>query len=150
MGSTLIVVVVVGALAVLIAQTLQRRRPEPPTQHSWGVPSQLDRDDFPRRDAEWLVVAFTSATCDSCESVVSKVAILESSAVAVAVMAFQEHQSLHVRYGIDAVPTVVIADAAGVVRSNFVGPPSATDLWAAVAELREPGSTPPPEAHRQV
>jgi hypothetical protein len=24
---------------------------------------------------------------------------------------------------------------------------SATDFWAAMAELREPGSTPPPEAH---
>jgi hypothetical protein len=33
---------------------------------------------------------------------------------------------------------VLVADAAGVVRASFVGPPSAADLWAAVAALREP------------
>jgi hypothetical protein len=49
---------------------------------------------------------------------------------------------LHERYRIDAVPTLVIADAAGVVRGSFVGPVTATDLWATVAELREPGSLP--------
>ena len=46
------------------------------------------------------------------------------------------------RYGIDAVPTVVIADAQGVAVAAFLGPMTATDLWAAVAEAREPGSTP--------
>jgi len=34
------------------------------------------------------------------------------------------------------VPIVVIADLDGVVRKSFVGPMSATDLWAAVAEAR--------------
>jgi hypothetical protein len=138
---------VYAAVAVLAAQALRRRRPEPPTQRQWGVPEQLDRNDFTRPDAPWLVVAFTSATCDSCATVVSKVQILDSPQVAVAVLPFHENQDTHVRYGIDAVPTIVIADAEGVVGKSFVGPMSATDLWAAVAELREPGSTPPPEAH---
>ncbi len=35
-----------------------------------------------------------------------------------------------------------VADATGVVRASFLGPVTATDLWAAVAEAREPGSTP--------
>jgi hypothetical protein len=30
----------------------------------------------------------------------------------------------------------VVADAEGVVRTSFTGPPSATDLWAAVATVR--------------
>ena len=38
----------------------------------------------------------------------------------------------------------VVADADGVVRRAFVGAFTATDLWAAVAELRVPGSTPEP------
>ena len=45
----------------------------------------------------------------------------------------------------DAVPTIVVADEQGVVRASFVGPPSATDLWAAVAKARDPdedGTTP--------
>jgi hypothetical protein len=29
-----------------------------------------------------------------------------------------------------------------VVRASFLGPATATDLWAALAELREPGSVP--------
>jgi hypothetical protein len=36
----------------------------------------------------------------------------------------------------------VIADANGVVVKSFLGPMTATDLWAAVAEARDPGSTP--------
>jgi hypothetical protein len=48
-------------------------------------------------------------------------------------------RDLHQRYSIDAVPIIVLADAEGVVRASFVGPPSATDLWAAVAEARELG-----------
>jgi hypothetical protein len=44
-----------------------------------------------------------------------------------------------------AIPTTVIADCEGVVRRGFVGAFTATDLWAAVAELRAPGSTPEPD-----
>ena len=39
---------------------------------------------------------------------------------------------------------ILVADAEGVVRRAFVGATSATDLWAAVAELREPGTSPEP------
>ena len=47
---------------------------------------------------------------------------------------------LHQRYEIDAVPTTVIADENGVVKRGFIGPVTATDLWAGLAEVREPGS----------
>ena len=43
---------------------------------------------------------------------------------------------LHRRYRIEAVPITVVADRAGVVRASFIGPASATDLWAAVADAR--------------
>lgn len=55
---------------------------------------------------------------------------------------------LHRRYGIEAVQTIVVADAESVVRASFVGPPSATGLWAAVAEVRQPGSSPEPHLGR--
>jgi Thioredoxin len=148
--TTLVVVVVLVALGVLVSEFVKKRKPEPPTQKQWGVPEQLDRADFVRPDSDWLIVAFTSDTCDSCATVVPKVQVLESAAVATAVLPYQDNKVIHERYGIDAVPTVVIADAQGVVRSNFVGPASAADLWAAIAELREPGSTPPPEAHTPI
>ena len=147
MIDTLIIAAVIAAIAVLIAQVLKARKPEPPTQQAWGVPTQLDRNDFARPEAPWLVLAFTSATCESCATVVGKVQVLESRDVSAMVLPFQDFKKLHERYGIDAVPTVVIADREGVVKNNFIGPASAADLWAAIAELREPGSTPPPEAH---
>ena len=46
---------------------------------------------------------------------------------------------LHERYKIDAVLRLVVADADGVVHAGFLGPMTATDLWAAV-NAREPGS----------
>ena len=52
---------------------------------------------------------------------------------------------LHRRYELAAIPTTVIADSDGVVQRAFVGAFTATDLWAAVAELRDPGSTPEPD-----
>ena len=49
---------------------------------------------------------------------------------------YQEQPELHKRYAIDAAPITVIADREGVTRASFTGSFSATDLWAAVAELR--------------
>lgn len=139
--------VVIGAVAVLAAQVLRSRKPEPPTQAQWTIPQQLDRADFDRPEAEWIVALFTSTTCESCERMTAKAEVLRSDAVAVDVVDYQSKPDVHKRYGIDAVPTLVIAGRDGVVGRSFVGPATATDLWAAVAELREPGSTPPPEAH---
>ena len=147
---TIAIAAVILAIAVLVAQQLSRRKPEPPTQQSWTVPQQLDRADFDRPEAPWLVAVFTSATCESCERMLAKAEVLRSDTVAVQTIEYQVAKQTHERYGIDAVPTIVIADADGVVGRHFVGPATATDLWAAVAELREPGSTPPPEAHTHV
>lgn len=130
-------------VALVVAWLLRRRRTAAaPTQAGWQVPSQLDRGDFPRADAAWVVVAFTSSTCSTCADVAAKVAVLESREVAVARIDYSDDAALHRRYGIDAVPCVVIADSEGAVRQSFLGPVKAQDLWAAVAECREPGSTP--------
>ena len=142
-----VIAAVILAIAVLVAQQLSRRKPEPPTQQAWTVPQQLDRADFDRPDAPWLVAVFTSATCESCARMLAKAEVLRSEMVAVQIVEYPMATTMHERYGIDAVPTIVIADADGVVGRHFVGPATATDLWAAVAELREPGSTPPPDAH---
>lgn len=130
------------ALAGIAAVVLNRRDRDAPTQARWTIPAQLDRADFARPDAPWLVVAFTSATCDTCADVTVKVEALSSSEVAAAVVEAGVDREIHDRYGIDAVPTILVANAAGVVQASFVGPVTATDLWATVAEAREPGSVP--------
>jgi hypothetical protein len=135
-------VVLAAAVLVVAWVSQRRRRPDAPVRTGFTVPQQLDRQDFDRPDAPWLVAVFTSATCDSCRSVWDKARHLEAAAVVVQELEVGARKDLHERYGIDAVPTTVVADAEGVVRESFLGPVTATDLWAAVAELREPGSTP--------
>lgn len=102
------------------------------------MPTQLDRSDF--AGTGWIVVVFTSETCATCADVVRKADVLRSAEVTVEVVPFQTRREVHDRYAIDSVPGVVIADADGVVHRSFVGPVSATDLWAATADARFPGS----------
>lgn len=149
MVERLVISAVLVAVAIVVAVVVQRRRPDAPTQTSWTVPAQLDRNDFAHPEIEWLVVTFTSATCETCAGVKEKVLVLESPAVAVQDVEAVADKDLHDRYAIDAVPTLVIADAEGVVRASFIGPMTATDLWATMAELREPGSVPPGCDHGQ-
>jgi hypothetical protein len=135
-----VILVAVGGFAWF----LRRRPPEAPPRDVYPVPRQLDRADFPRPDARWLVALFSSATCDSCQGLGGKLAPLESSDVSISEISFESRGDLHRRYELAAIPTTVIADADGVVQRAFVGAFTATDLWAAVAELRAPGSTPEP------
>ena len=139
------IAVVVGlvAVAAVVAWAIGRRTaPEPERGPSYAVPTLVERRHFDRPDAPWLVLEFSSSTCLACRGTWDKVALLDSDVVAVQDVDAVADRDLHQRYGIDAVPMVVIADAAGVVRWSTVGEPTATDLWAAVAELREPGSVP--------
>ena len=141
--SRVLIALAIVAAAAAVAYVVQRRRvPDAPTQRRYNVPEQLDRADFPRPDAPWLVAVFTSDVCDKCTEVATKAAVLESNDVSVANIEFSAARELHARYQIDAVPTLVIADAAGVTRRSFLGPMTATDLWAAVAEARDPESAP--------
>jgi hypothetical protein len=139
----LVLVLVLVAVAVAVAAVVERRRrPAAPTNVGHTLPDQLDRGDFARPEAPWLVAVFTSATCDTCAGVWDKARLLESDDVAVHEVEVSAARDLHHRYRITAVPAVLIAGADGLVRSTFLGPVTATDLWATVAELREPGSLP--------
>jgi hypothetical protein len=126
------------AVAVIVAALLRARRTREPIRTGFHVPTQLDRSEFARPDAPWLIATFTSATCDSCADTWQKVQVLESDDVSVDEIELSDRGDLHERYDIDAVPTVVIADSTGGVRGSFLGPPPAAELWAIVAELREP------------
>ena len=139
---------VLVATAAVVAVVLERRRLDAPPRTAWPVPVQLDRADFDGPSVPWIVAVFTSATCASCGDAVAKTAPLASDAVVVQEVDVATRRDLHDRYGIEAVPTIVVAGSDGVVRASFVGPPTATDLWAAVAEARYPGSSPEPDVGR--
>jgi len=136
--------IALALVAVVVAALLQRRqRPAAPIRTGYELPGQLDRADFARPEAPWLVAVFTSATCSSCAGVWERAQPVASDAVAVQELEHGRDRQLHDRYGIEAVPSTLIVDHDGVVVASFIGPVTATDLWAAVAEAREPGSTPP-------
>jgi hypothetical protein len=144
MAGRLAIGVVILVIVLAIAWLMRRRKPEAPPRDVYPVPRQLDRADFPRPDAPWLVALFSSTVCDSCRGLPPKLAALESSAVATCEIEASKRGDLHRRYEISAIPMTVVADAEGVVRRAFVGAFTATDLWAAVAESRAPGASPEP------
>ena len=138
------VLLVLGAVLIAgIVALVLGRKPGAPASNTHHVPNLLDRSDFVRPDAEWLVAVFTSSTCATCAGVWERADLLTSDAVATQRIDYQDDTALHERYRIDGVPTLVIADADGTVKRAFLGPVTATDLWAAMAEEREPGSVPP-------
>ncbi|MEY2567798.1 MAG: hypothetical protein QOE35_2327 [Actinomycetota bacterium] len=146
----LIIAAVLIVVAVLVAGLLQRLRDraDAPTQSRWAVPTQLDRADFDGRDTPWLVALFTSETCDSCARARQKTAVLASPSVVVQDVPYQLRKDLHTRYAVEVVPMILVAGPDGVVAASFVGVPTATDLWAAVAEARAPGASPEPDLGR--
>jgi hypothetical protein len=139
-----VTVAVAMLIAIGVSLLLRRRQIDAPTQASFELPVQLDRNDFASPQAPWLVVVFTSSTCDACRDVAAKAEVLASRDVVVERVDFALSPEMHARYKIEAVPAVVVADYAGVVKAGFLGPIKAQDLWAAVAECRDPGSSPGP------
>ena len=134
----IVLAVVILVVSGAVAWWLERRRvAAPPTQGRAIVPQQLDRSDFARPDAPWLVVLFTSEHCDSCAGLFEKARPLESDEVSVTEIEYGTHPELHRRYQIDAAPITLLVDASGVTRASFVGAYAATDLWNALAELRQ-------------
>jgi protein-disulfide isomerase len=134
-ATRLLIALAILVVAVAIAWLLQRRSHGAPVRAGFTVPAQLDRDDFDRADAPWLVAVFTSATCDSCKTTWERARMNRNDTVAVVQVERSADRPLHDRYGIDAVPTIVIADADGVVRGSFLGPPSTDELTTTLATL---------------
>ena len=138
------VLLVLGGVAIAgLVAAIVGRRAAAPAANTHHIPRQLDRADFPHPEVPWLVAIFTSATCDTCAGVWERAQHLASDQVSVVELEVGVEKAIHERYKIDGVPTLVIADANGEVKRAFLGPTTTTDLWAAMADAREPGSVPP-------
>ena len=133
-----LVALVVILVGVGIAYLLRRRDAGAMAQGKrWSVPAQLERSDFTDPEADRLVVVFSSDSCDACAATWEQVNTLVGKGsmprTALQQISYQDHADLHDRYGIDAVPTLLVADADGVVQRSFVGPPEAKDLADALS-----------------
>jgi hypothetical protein len=133
----IVLAIALVALAAIVAWVLdRRRRPAAPARGRALFPQQVDRNDFPRPDAPWLVVLWSSRTCEGCQGLFDKIAPVASDDVAVVEVEYQTDPELQQRYGIEAAPITMIVDARGVTRAAFTGTFTATDFWAKLAELR--------------
>src|SRR5205085_11634007 len=95
----IVIAVVLFVLLSGVAWWLERRRrTSAPSQGTTSTPAQLDRRDFERPEAPWLVVLFTSNACASCEGLYEKARPLRSEEVAVVEIEFPEQRALHERY----------------------------------------------------
>ncbi len=140
----MLLLLALGALAVGVAALLRSRtRLDAPTRPTWAVPDQVDRAELARPDAPWLVAVFSSATCTACRATWEKARQLESDDVAVQDLDAIADADLHERYGVDAVPMLLIIGPDGGVRASFLGEPPTADLWSAVADLRQAADSPP-------
>jgi hypothetical protein len=146
MMSVLIALIIGATVAVVVRR---RQVVDAPTQKVFAAPTQIDRVDFPAAQQEWLVAVFTSASCHVCADMLAKAQVVASKQVAVLDVEYSENKELHRKYNIEAVPTVVVSDMHGVVHKSFLGPVSATDLWAGVASARDPQLQPLADGHYQ-
>lgn len=119
------VVVVLGAVAAAVAWF---RGAAETSLHPSGAPPgpcppwSTATTSTGRRGTHPGFVVFSSSTCLACQGTWDKVQALEAEPVAVQRVDAIERKDLHDRYGIDAVPMVVVVDQAGTVRKDFVGP----------------------------
>lgn len=147
---SVLIALVIGAVVAAIAVTVRRRQVvDAPTQKVFAAPTQVDRTDFPATEHEWMVAVFTSASCHVCADMLAKAQVVASKKVAVVEIEYSVSKEIHRKYNIEAVPTVVVCDALGIVHKSFLGPVSATDLWAGVASARDPQLQTPADGHCQ-
>ena len=137
---TIILVLVIGLSAFGISTLANRRVPDRPSVPKSILPYQLDRSDFTGSNVEWIFVLFTSDTCDACDLVLSEVSKISLPNVVVQNINYATNKSLHVRYEIDAVPILLLADQQGIVQWSFAGVPPSIAISEALVNL---GIVPP-------
>lgn len=140
--TTVILVVVIAAAALALAAIVNRRNPDAPTTPQFAVPQQLDRNDFEDATQEWALVMFTSGTCMTCRDAREMIEPVRATPIDVTEVSYETHRGLHERYGINGVPTLVLADQHGVVRWSFLGAPPAE----AIGEMLVAAGVVPPES----
>lgn len=123
----LLLVLIIAAGAGLLAWGASRFRNPAGPMIAGETPDHVNRADFVAPDSPWLLVLFSSASCLACRDVRKRLSGFESAAVAVQDVEVAAEPALHKRYGIESVPTTVLADVDGVVRDAWVGPLSVSD-----------------------
>lgn len=137
MERVLVLLALAAGAGVVAALVRSRLGTDAPTRPAWVVPDHVDRADLDRPGTPWMVAVFSSSTCLACRATWEKARQMESDEVAVQDIDAVTGKALHDRYGVDAVPLLLVLGPDGTVHQSFLGEPSAADLWAVVAEARD-------------
>ena len=146
MAATILLVLVLGGVAFGISFWANRRKPDSPTVPKFVLPLQLDRHDFERPDSKWLLVLFTSETCDSCVTVLAQLPDLAITNLHIQSIEFPAQEALHKKYSVGSVPSLLLTGPQGVVEWSFAGVPPLGALSEALEQL----GIVPPEMGQQV
>jgi len=124
-----LMVLLLGTFAAAVAYVVNKRGTDSPSVPKNSLPIQIDREDFEQPEAAWLLVFFSSESCDSCERVHDLLKSLSLDSLHIQEVEFPEKIATHQRYGIDSVPITLVADVDGVVVWSYAGVPP-TDLFS--------------------
>ncbi|MBF82545.1 MAG: hypothetical protein CL522_03995 [Actinobacteria bacterium] len=119
----LILVLLLGAFAIVVAYIANNRRTDSPSVPKSSLPIQVDRNDFDKPDKEWLLVFFSSESCSSCIQVREVLKDITLNSIHIQEVNFPQEKNLHTRYAIDSVPIVLIANSEGVIIWSYAGVP---------------------------
>ena len=114
--------VLLSSAASLTAVLLRKLNKRNFLTSGWSIPGHLSREDFGFTNEPWLVVIFSSESCETCKPLVAESMKLSSLGIAIQEIAVETNKDLHEKYSIDAVPMLLLVDKFGVVRSSHLGP----------------------------
>ena len=126
--SRVIVLVLLSSAASLTAVLLRKLNKRNFLTSGWSIPGHLSREDFWFTNESWLVVIFSSESCETCKPLVAESMKLSSLGIAIQEIAVETNKDLHEKYGIDAVPMLLLVDKFGVVRSSHLGPTNSEEV----------------------
>ncbi len=124
-----LMVLLLGAFAVVVAYLVNKRNADSPSVPKNSLPIQIDRTDFEKPKTEWILVFFSSNSCDSCQKVRDLLESLTLDSLHIQEVEFPQETTTHQRYGIDSVPITLVAGTDGVVIWSYAGVPP-VDLFS--------------------
>jgi hypothetical protein len=134
----LLLAAAIAAAVIAVALVVRRWGPssgiEPAGPQGWTLPQQIARADLDAPDAPWVLVAFTSTSCDTCRGALDVARDVAEPGVAVVEVEYGARRDLHERYGIEAVPAMAVVDATGGVHGWLLGPLTPEGVAAALTE----------------
>ncbi len=130
-----IMVLLLGVFAAIVAFLVNKRNSDSPSVPKNSLPIQIDRSDFENPKTEWILILFSSDSCDSCQEVRNLIKGLALDSFHIQEVEFPQETSTHQRYGIDSVPITLVAGTDGVVVWSYAGVPTADLLSNMVSSL---------------